>query len=72
MRSGPEGRGSTLTLELVLVLLGAVVLSNQDLSSHVQTDHARAGHQEEHDELLTHDPQRFVLPAVHRSWQDEK
>lgn len=59
---------SWLTLELVLVLLSTVVLSNQNLSSHVQTDHTRIRHQEEHDKLLTHDPQWFVLPTVNRSW----
>lgn len=62
-----EGGDSGLTLELVLVPIGSVVLSNQDLSSHVQADHAGVGHQEEHDELLAHHPQRLVLPTVDRS-----
>lgn len=57
-----------LTLELVLVLICAVVLSDQDLCGHVQTDHTGTGHQEEHDKLLAHHPQRFVLPTVNRGW----
>ena len=62
--------GSELTLELVLVLIGALVLSDQDLGGHVQTDHAWVRHQEEHDKLLAHYSQGFVLPTVHRRWRE--
>lgn len=55
---------SSLTLELVLVLIGSLLLPDQDLGGHVQTDNTRVGHQEEHDELLAHHPQRLVLPTV--------
>lgn len=57
--------GSTLTLELALVLINHLVLSNEDPGSNLQTDHPRCGHQEQHDKLLAHHPQRLVLPAVH-------
>lgn len=60
--------GSALTLELVLVLICTLVLSDQDLGGHVQTDNTRVRHQEEHDKLLAHHPQRLVLPTVNRGW----
>lgn len=61
-----------LTLELVLVLVGSLLLPDQDLGGHVQADHARVGHQEEHDELLAHHPQGLVLPAVDGGWTEEQ
>lgn len=58
----------SLTLELVLVLIGSLLFPDQDLGGYVQADHARVGHQEEHDELLAHHPQRLVFPAVDGGW----
>lgn len=56
--------GSVLTLELVLVLICTLVLSDQNLGGHIQTDNPGIRHQEEHDKLLAHDAQRFVLPVA--------
>lgn len=64
-------RQSTLTFELVLVLICTLVLSNQDFSGYIQTDDGRTRNQEEHDKLLAHHPQRFVLATVNGGWRGQ-
>lgn len=61
-----------LTLELIFVLICCLVLSDEDLGSHVQANHTRTGNQEEHNKLLAHYPQRLVFPAVHRGWRKQR
>lgn len=53
-----------LTLKFAFVDVLNRVLPNKNLCSHLQTDHTRSGHQEQHDKLLTHHPQGLVFATV--------